>query len=142
MIEITPSLFIDENEIQLDFIRSSGPGGQNVNKVASGVQLRFNVDTSTTLSDEVKQRLHNIARNRITEEGVLIIEAKRYRTQEQNREDALKRLSDLIRQAAHPPKSRHKTRPSASAKARRLDEKKKHAEKKSLRQHRPGVHEW
>ena len=86
MIEVTQSLSIDENEIQLDFIRSSGPGGQNVNKVASGVQLRFNLNASTRLPDEVKLRLHSIARNRIIQDGVLIIEAKRFRTQEQNRD--------------------------------------------------------
>src|SRR5512138_2057510 len=125
MIEITSSLSIDENEIQLDFIRSSGPGGQNVNKVASGVQLRYNIVTSTTLPDEVKQRLHSIARNRITQDGVLIIEAKRFRTQEQNREDAVARLVALIYQATEKPKTRRKTRPSAASQAERIEEKKR-----------------
>lgn len=140
MIEVTPSLSIDENEIQLDFIRSSGPGGQNVNKVASGVQLRFNVETSTSLPDDVKFRLRSIAKNRITDEGVLIIDAHQYRTQEQNRADAILRLIDLIRQAAQPPKPRKKTRPSNAAKAKRLEEKRKRSEVKKLRKYSPG--EW
>lgn len=137
MIQITPSLTIDENEIQLDFIRSSGPGGQNVNKVASGVQLRFNVDTSTTLPDEVKQRLRSIARNRITEEGVLIIEAKRYRTQEQNREDAISRLVTLIFQATEKPKPRKRTRPTAASQAERIEEKKRRGAIKRSRRTTP-----
>lgn len=127
MIEITSSLSIDENEIQLEFIRSSGPGGQNVNKVSTGVQLRFNIDSSPTLPDEMKLRLHSIARNRITGEGLLIIEAKRYRSQEQNREDAIARLVALIRQATEKPKPRKKTRPSAAAQQERIDEKKRRA---------------
>lgn len=137
MIEITPSLSIDENEIQLDFIRSSGPGGQNVNKVASGVQLRFNVDASTTLPDEVKQRLHSIARNRITEDGVLIIEAKRYRTQEQNREDALARLVALLFQATQKPKPRRKTRPTLASQAERIEDKKRRGAIKRARRIKP-----
>ena len=137
MIEITPSLSIDESEIQLDFIRSSGPGGQNVNKVASGVQLRFNVDMSTSLPDEVKQRLQNIARNRITEEGVLIIEAKRFRTQEQNREDAIARLVALIFQATEKPKPRKRTRPTAASQAERIEEKKRRGAIKRSRRTTP-----
>mgnify|MGYP001297254505 CR=1 FL=1 len=137
MIQITPSLTIDENEIQLDFIRSSGPGGQNVNKVASGVQLRFNVATSTTIPDDVKQRLHSIARNRITEEGVLIIEAKRYRTQEQNREDAIARLVALIFQATEKPKPRKKTRPTAASQTERIEEKKRRGAIKRSRRTTP-----
>ena len=137
MIEITPSLAIDENEIQLDFIRSSGPGGQNVNKVASGVQLRFNVDTSTTLPEEVKQRLHSIARHRITEEGVLIIEAKRFRTQEQNREDAIARLAALLYQATQKPKPRRKTKPTLASQAERIEEKKRRGAIKRARQAKP-----
>jgi len=137
MIKITPSLSIEDTEIQFDFIRSSGPGGQNVNKVATGVQLRFNVDTSTTLPDEVKQRLHSIARNRITEEGVLIIEAKRYRTQEQNREDAIARLVALIFQATEKPKPRKRTRPTAASQAERVEEKKRRGAIKRSRRTTP-----
>ena len=125
MIEVIPGVSINENELTFDFIRSSGPGGQNVNKVASGVQLRYNIVTADTLSDEIKQRLYSIARNRITEEGVLIIEAKRYRTQEQNREDAIARLVALIYQATQQPKPRKKTRPSAASQAERIEEKKR-----------------
>jgi ribosome-associated protein len=141
MIEITPWLSIDENEIHLDFIRSSGPGGQNINKVASGVQLRFNVDASLTLPDEVKLRLRSIAKNRITEDGVLLIEAKRFRTQEQNREDALARLVALIFQATEKPKPRKKTRPNAAANAKRLDKKHRRGQTKQLRRFIPSERE-
>ena len=133
MIEITPSLSIDDSEIQLDFIRSSGPGGQNVNKVASAVQLRFNVVSSPSLPDEVKARLHHVAKNRITEDGILIIEAKRFRTQDQNRADAIARLVALIFQAIEKPKLRKKTRPSAAANAKRLDEKRHRGQTKQMR---------
>ena len=115
MIEITPSLQIDEREVQIDFVRASGPGGQNVNKVATAAQLRFDVQTSS-LPEEVKSRLVQLAGNRVTTEGVLLIEAKRYRTQEQNREDALQRFSDLIRRALVKPKARKKTKPTTASK--------------------------
>lgn len=137
MIEITPSIRIDENEITMDFVRSSGPGGQNVNKVASAAQLRFNVDASPNLPDEVKLRLRMIAKNRITEEGVLVIEAKRFRTQEQNREDAIARLVALIFQATEKPKPRKKTRPSASSQAERIEEKKRRGAIKRARSAQP-----
>lgn len=137
MIEITPSIAIDEKEIQLDFIRSSGPGGQNVNKVSSGVQLRFNITTSETLPDEVKQRLYRIARNRISEDGTLIIEAKRYRTQKQNREDAMARLVALLYKATEKPRPRKKTRPSASSQAERIERKKRRGAIKRSRRFTP-----
>jgi ribosome-associated protein len=133
MINITPSISIDDSELQFDFIRSSGPGGQNVNKVATAVQLRFDAAHSPSLPNEAKARLVAIAGSRLTSEGVLLIEARRYRTQEQNRADAILRLVDLLQQAANPPRPRKKTRPSVASKARRLEEKKKHAEVKRLR---------
>ena len=123
MIEITPSLQIDERELQIDFIRASGPGGQNVNKVATAVQLRFDVRASS-LPEEIQVRLIQLAGNRITSEGVLLIEAKRFRTQEQNREDALQRFVELVRKALVPPKQRKPTKPSATSKAKRLKAKK------------------
>lgn len=133
MIEISPSIFLDESEIQIDFIRASGPGGQNVNKVASAVQLRFNLSASDALPDEVKLRLRQIAGKRITEEGLLIIDARRFRTQEQNREDALNRLVHLIQQSVKKPKPRKKTKPSAAAQAERIDEKKHRGRVKKTR---------
>lgn len=137
MIEVSSTVKIDENEIQYDFIRASGPGGQNVNKVASAVQLRFDVRNSTSLEQEIKDRLIKLAGSRMTTEGILIIEASQYRTQDQNRADALLRLVDLIRQAAHKPKPRKKTRPGAAAIARRLDEKRRRSETKHMRKYRP-----
>jgi ribosome-associated protein len=133
MIEITPEIAIDENEIQIDFTRSSGPGGQNVNKVSTAVQLRFDVEQSPSLPEEVRRRLVKLAGNRITKEGVLLIEASQFRTQEQNRQEALDRLVHLLRQAAHKPKIRKKTRPSKAAKQRRLEQKRRQGEKKRLR---------
>jgi ribosome-associated protein len=135
VIEITPSLQIDERELRIDFVRASGPGGQNVNKVATAVQLRFDVNASS-LPDEVKSRLMKLARNRITTEGVLLIESKRFRTQEQNREDAVERFVELVRKAMVRPKTRKKTRPTAASKEERLKEKKKRGEIKRMRQER------
>ena len=133
MIEITHSLQIDERELQIDFIRASGPGGQNVNKVATAVQLRFDVRASS-LPEEVKSRLIQLAGNRITSEGVLLIEAKRFRTQEKNREDAIHRFVELVRKSLVKPKARKKTKPTQSSKEERLKEKKKRGEIKKLRQ--------
>lgn len=139
MIQVTDTIAIDEKDIQEEFIRASGPGGQNVNKVATAVQLRFNVSGSPSLTDDVRQRLILLARNRITEEGILIIVARRFRTQAANRQDAINRLVELIRKAAHEPLIRRKTRPTFSAKKRRLETKHHHAETKNLRRSMPGV---
>ena len=128
---------IEENEIREDFIRASGPGGQNVNKVATAVQLRFDVATSRSLPDYVRKRLTSLARGRITEEGVLIIDARQYRNQGANRQDAIERLVELIRKAAQKPKIRHKTRPTLGSKMRRLETKDRHAKTKHLRRSIP-----
>ena len=119
MIEVTPAVQINESEIQLDFIRASGPGGQNVNKVASSVQLRFSIPNSPSLAPDVKERLIKLAGSRVTEEGVLIIEAKRYRTQEQNRLDAIRRLVVWIQKALETPKPRIKVKPSGAGRDER-----------------------
>ena len=133
MLEISSSLQIDDRELQIDFVRASGPGGQNVNKVATAAQLRFDVRASS-LPEEVKERLIHIAGNRMTSEGVLLIEAKRFRTQEQNREDAIQRLIELIRRALVKPRARKRTKPTEAAKEERLKEKKKRGEIKKMRQ--------
>ena len=134
MLAITPSLALDEREIQLDFVRASGPGGQNVNKVATAVQLHFDARRSPSLPPAVRERLERLAGSQMTADGVLVIEARRHRTQARNRQDALDRLVDLIRQAATPPRPRHKTRLPAAAKARRLESKRRRGERKRLRQ--------
>lgn len=140
MIVITPSLSIDENEIQLDFIRASGPGGQNVNKVATAVQLRFDVAHSPSLAEEAKGRLIRLAGKRASADGVLVLEAKRYRTQEQNRADAILRFGELVRRALEKPKARHATRPSLSAKNERIQTKKRRGAIKKTRA--SGPKEW
>ena len=137
MIEITPSFSIDESELQFAFVRASGPGGQNVNKVATAVQLRFDVNTSS-LPEEVKVRLKHLAGNKITTEGELLIEAKKFRTQEQNREDALKRFVDLIQRSFKKPKARKKTKPTEASKEKRLKVKKERGQIKKMRQ----IKEW
>ena len=133
MILITRAIAIDESEIQEYFVRASGPGGQNVNKVATTVQLRFDVANSRSLPEEVRTRLISLAGNRITEDGILIFDARRFRTQSRNREDAIARLVELIRKAAQRPKIRRKTRPTLTSKIRRLESKRRTAESKRVR---------
>jgi ribosome-associated protein len=133
MIEISSTVSINEDEIQIDFVRASGPGGQNVNKVSSAAQLRFDIRNSPSLGSDVKERLIGVAGSRVTEEGILIIEAKRYRTQEQNRLDAIQRLVMLVQKALEKPRPRHKTRPTLASKQKRLQAKRQRSEKKRLR---------
>jgi ribosome-associated protein len=130
-----------ERELQFDYIRASGPGGQNVNKVATAVQLRFDVVNSPSLSMDVKTRLVKLAGKRMTDAGVLIIEANRFRTQEKNREDAIERLNELVRKARERPKLRHKTRPTKASKEERLKEKKKRGEIKKNRRSSKSIFE-
>jgi ribosome-associated protein len=132
-IEITQDIVLNENELQFEFVRASGPGGQNVNKVSSAVQLRYDVRNSPSLPEAVRERLLVLARSRVSEQGVLVIEARRFRTQEKNRQDALDRLVNLIRRAAEKPKIRKKTRPTEAAKRRRLEEKRHRGEIKRVR---------
>jgi len=132
MIEITPGLLLDDRELQIEFVRASGPGGQNVNKVSTAAQLRFDVRASA-IPQEVKARLIHLAGNRITIEGILLIEARRFRTQEHNREDAIQRFTDLIRKALVEPKKRRKTKPTQSSKEERIQEKKRRGEIKKMR---------
>ena len=134
MIRITDNISIDESEIQEEFIRASGPGGQNVNKVATAVRLRFDAGRSPALPPGVLRRLYGLAGSRMTEEGILIIHARRFRTQDQNRQDALDRLIGLIRQATLKPKPRRKTRPTLASKKRRLESKRRHGHTKRTRQ--------
>jgi ribosome-associated protein len=137
MISITPSISINENEISLEFIRASGPGGQNVNKVATAVQLRFNVANSPSLPDDIRHRLIHLAGKRMTEDGTLVINARRFRSQDRNRQDAIDRLVVLIKAAAVKPKPRHKTKPSLASEKRRLEDKRRRGKIKRMRQHDP-----
>jgi len=133
MLIINSRVGIPEAELIETFVRSSGPGGQNVNKVASAVQLRFDVNHSSALPEEVKQRLKRLAGRRVTSEGEVIIEARRHRDQEKNRADARERLVALINRALEQPKPRKRTRPSRSSVQERLDQKRKHSERKKMR---------
>jgi ribosome-associated protein len=132
-IFITPTLLLDEAELEEAFVRAPGPGGQNVNKVATAVQLRFPLERTTTLPDDVRRRLRGLAGRRVSADGWLVIEANRFRSQARNREDARDRLVELIRKAAHPPKPRKPTRPSKGAKERRLSDKRARGEVKRER---------
>jgi len=132
MLQVTPQIALDDREITLEFVRSSGPGGQNVNKVATAAQLRFDVNASS-LPEDVRRRLIRLAGNRVTTEGMLLIEARRFRTQEQNREDAIQRFVELVRKALIPPKPRKQTKPTAASKAKRIQAKKLRGDTKRLR---------
>jgi len=133
MIRITDTIAIDEREIEESFVRASGPGGQNVNKLATAVQLRFDVQHSPSLPEDVRARLQKLAGRRMTQDGVLVISAQRYRTQERNRQDALERLTALIVRAAERPTPRRATRPTAASRQRRLESKRLRGAIKRLR---------
>ena len=133
MLSITPSIVIDDSEIEERFVRASGPGGQNVNKVATAVQLRFDAGRSTSIDDDVRARLMAIAGSRMTADGVLVIDSRTFRTQAQNREAARERLVELLRQAAVKPKRRRKTRPSGASRLQRLESKRRRANTKQGR---------
>ena len=133
MIQVTDTIALNENEIQLEFIRASGPGGQNVNKVSTAVQLRFDAAGSSAINDAIYERLKKIAGRRMTAAGVLILKANRFRSQDQNRQDAVNRLVLLIQRAMEKPKHRRPTRPSAAARQRRLAAKRHHGEIKRRR---------
>ena len=137
MLRITSRISLDEDEVEERFIRASGPGGQNVNKTATAVQLRFRIVDSPSLPEAVRERLVRVAGRRVDKSGVLTIEAKRYRDQSRNREDALERLATLIRKAAERPAPRRPTQPTAASRRRRLDDKRKRSALKKTR--RPGA---
>ncbi len=132
-MQVTNSIEIDEAELEEEFVRASGPGGQNVNKVATAVQLRFDVVHSPSLPEGVRERLLRQAAGSITDEGVLLITARRFRSQSRNREDARDRFFELIREAARPPKVRRRTRPTAASRAARLEQKRRRGQVKRLR---------
>jgi ribosome-associated protein len=133
MLRVTPHLSIDEDEIVFDFVTASGPGGQNVNKVASAAQLRFDASRSPALNPALRARLAKLAGRRMTKDGVIVIQAQRFRSQEQNRRDALDRLVALLASAAVVPKARRRTRPTLAAKERRLTAKRHRSERKRTR---------
>jgi ribosome-associated protein len=137
MIRITAKISIDEREIAESFVRASGPGGQNVNKLSTAVQLRFDVRHSPSLAPDVAERLERLAGSRLTRDGVLVIIAQRHRTQARNREDALDRLIDLIRRAATPPVKRRPTKPTKASRERRIEGKKRRADVKKSRRAAP-----
>src|SRR5882724_6927853 len=137
MIRVTDDISIDEAELDESFIRSSGPGGQNVNKLATAVQLRFDARRSPSLQNDVAIRLERLAGRRLTRDGVIVITAQRHRTQERNRQDALDRLIELIERAAVAPIPRRKTKPTRGSRERRLESKKRRGSIKGLRQAKP-----
>jgi ribosome-associated protein len=137
LIPINCHLFLDDGEIEESFVRASGPGGQNVNKVSSAVQLRFDLSRSRSLPEELRERLARLAGRRLTRDGVIVIIAQRYRTQERNRQDALDRLIALIRRAAESPIPRRPTKPSRAARERRLEAKARRATTKDRRRAQP-----
>jgi ribosome-associated protein len=137
MIRVTATIALEEREIEESFVRSSGPGGQNVNKLSTAVQLRFDVRHSPSLRDDVRTRLERLAGSRLTRDGVIVIIAQRHRTQARNRQDALDRLIDLIRHAAIAPIKRRPTRPTAGSRERRIEGKKRRAGIKGLRRVKP-----
>jgi len=137
LIPIDRHLLLDDSEIEESFVRASGPGGQNVNKVASSVQLRFDLTRSRSLPEDERERVARLAGRRLTRDGVIVIIAQRYRTQERNRQDALDRLVALIRRAAEPPAPRRPTKPSTAAKERRLQAKARRSAIKELRRSEP-----
>lgn len=132
-IIVNERIVVEESEMRLEFVRASGPGGQNVNKVATAVKLYFDIERSPSLPEAVKRRLRSLAGRRVSGEGVLVLDARRFRTQEANRRDALERLLQLLRQAATVPRARRPTRPSSAARQRRLDEKRRRGAVKTAR---------
>lgn len=140
-MKICPTIALTESELDFSFIRASGPGGQNVNKVATAVQLRFNVITSPSLPESVRARLLILAANQINNQGELIIKASRHRTQERNKQDAIKRLRQFVLQATIAPKKRKKTKPTAASIERRLTQKRQRSRTKTLRRNKPNVEE-
>jgi len=138
MIPVTRRIVLQDEEVEESFIRASGPGGQNVNKVSTAVQIRFNAMASPSLPDDVRERLVRIAGKRMTREGVIVITAQRFRSQERNREDAVERLVEMIREATVRPVVRRETKPTYGSKQRRLESKTKRGQVKSLRRSKPG----
>ncbi len=139
MIRIDSRTSIDENDLRESFIRASGPGGQNVNKVSTAVELRYDARGATTLPEDVRERLMRLAGSRLTLDGVIVLLAQKFRTQERNRADALERLTAMVRQAAARPKKRIATRPTLGSKTRRLTAKKIASSTKSLRRKPPDI---